>query len=491
VARGGVHGRGRQVDVPQVQIPEGHERDAILVAARDLQAPAGLVGRLGEELGSPHPLPGIDGTERWGERAAELIGPPRLGSGVEFTRLGQLETGEPISALVWTEVLETRGIAFHWPDAIVADVSGLEEIDIVDENDVTRPLEGAELPGHDATLEWRLYSGSGTLTSEGDAEFLERGDRPTARVRLLGSAAGLFIGRVLRWMGRAKKPSQDRSFFGRLRHFEELHSDIARRYPDLVTVADAPWVVMTERHPGPALVVVHGTYSCAIPLLRQLHPLRMQAFRFEHDTFQSISANAEQLADAINRIDVELNPVHLVGHSRGGLVARLAARRLTRDRDVVVRTYGTPHLGTPLANAGGRMFSALLSMGRVAAGGVFAWDPASWAMKLLLRVRQLPEGLEVMRTDSEALRALAQGAEPFELTSHAGAYDMQAQRDGACAYALGAILDRAFGREPHDTVVPTASSGWVGDGGRTVPCECDHFSYFSLDSLANELRHLG
>jgi hypothetical protein len=49
-----------------------------------------------------------------------------------------------------TEALETRGIAFHWPDAILAHVSGLAEIDIVDENRVTERPEGTGLSEHEA-----------------------------------------------------------------------------------------------------------------------------------------------------------------------------------------------------------------------------------------------------------------------------------------------------------------------------------------------------
>ena len=97
---------------------------------------------------------------------------------------------------------------------------------------------------------------------------------------------------------------------------------------------------------------------------------------------------------------------------QAGQTSRLAARELLKHYDVRLMTYGTPHKGTPLANAGKRIFSALLAGGRTALlasggaalGGVFSWDPPSLAGKLLLKgilPKGFPPGLDAMRPESD------------------------------------------------------------------------------------------
>ena len=171
-------------------------------------------------------------------------------------------------------------------------------------------------------------------------------------------------------------------------------------------------------------------------------------------------------------------------------MARLAARKLSKHCRVVVRTYGTPYLGTPIANAGARAWQALLSMGRAAVGGVFSWDPASLAFKVFFRSSEAPPGLSVMKTDSETLRSLTFGDEPFELMSHGGTYDQPRYADGSCAYTFGErVLHEALGEVANDLVVPTASALAAGTA-KALSGSCDHFSYFSRPEIRAELRSL-
>jgi hypothetical protein len=237
------------------------------------------------------------------------------------------------------------------------------------------------------------------------------------------------------------------------------------------------------------IVFVHGTFSCSLPNLALLLPFQAPVFRFEHDTFQQITSNSDELVNAVTQL-LEPDPLHLVAHSRGGLVARLAARKLVKHCPVVVRTYGTPHLGTPLANAGDRAWKALLSMGRTVAGGIFSWDPASLSVKIFLGGSELPPGLSVMRTDSQTLQSWTFQDEPFKLISYGGVYDMSNLEDGACAYTFGnRVLYEALGRTDSDLVVPMKSALGSGEA-RCVAGSCDHFSYFLRSELQNELRHL-
>jgi hypothetical protein len=125
--------------------------------------------------------------------------------------------------------------------------------------------------------------------------------------------------------------------------------------------------------------------------------------------------------------------------------------------------------------------------------GVFSWDPPSVAGKLVLRALtksvKMPEGIEVMRTDSETLNSWTFGTEPFPLISYGGEYDLRKLPNGACAYALGQILDGTFGQSSNDTVVHTASALGAGTPQPKIS-SCNHFEYFSSAVLQKELMEL-
>lgn len=480
---------GQSVDVPFREVGEVHSRDHLLSEVRQFLSSSldVSINAFARELASADPLPGIDGIETWGEKALELIGPPTLGAGLEYGRVGETARGGEIRGLSWV-FLDDRTTAFHFPEAVVADVTGLQDIDILGEASVAVP------PGCPVRffLEWRAYLGTSTLVAEGEAEF-EEVAAPTgllrrAKIWLVDNVVGFLIGRIVCLMGKPRGlPAVDPSFHGRLRHYEKRYPEIAKAHPDLRT-----WALMPVLHDAPArgstVVFVHGTLSCSLPNLALL-PFRVPTFRFEHDTFQPITENAEKLVEAVTTL-LQPDPLHLIAHSRGGLVARLAARKLSERFRVVVRCYGTPHLGTPLANAGDRAWRALLSMGRTAVGGVFSWDPASLIVKLFFRPSDLPPGLSVMKTDSETLQSWTFGEEPFELISYGATYDKRLFADGASAYTFGErVLIEAFGEAASDLVVPTASALAAGKA-KCLSGSCDHFSYFARGEVQDELGGL-
>jgi triacylglycerol lipase len=73
-----------------------------------------------------------------------------------------------------------------------------------------------------------------------------------------------------------------------------------------------------------------------------------------------IAARAAQLKTFI-RNEVGTDPVHLIGHSMGGLDARHMISRLGMDRQVLsLTTVGTPHRGTAFADWGVRRLARLL-----------------------------------------------------------------------------------------------------------------------------------
>ena len=480
---------GQSVEVPLLEVDEPCSRDWLLSEVRQFLSSReeASVNTLARELASADPLPGIDGIEDWGEKALDLIGPPKRGHGLEYGRIGETEDRREIRGLSWVSI-DDRTIAFHFPETIIADVAGLREIDILGEASVVAPSG----PPRRLFLEWRAYLGTSTLVAEGEAEF-EEVAAPAGRLQRariwLENKVGFLIGRIVHIMGKPPRlVAHDPCFHGRLQHYENRYPEIAKAYPDLRI-----WARMPALHRAPArgsmIVFVHGTFSCALPNLALLHPLGVPTFRFEHDTLEPIAENAEKLVEAVTTL-LQPDPLHLVAHSRGGLVARLAARDLSQRRRVVVRTYGTPHLGTPLANAGDRAWRALLSMGRTAAAGIFSWDPASLVVKLFFRPSELPPGLSVMKTDSDTLRSWTFGKEPFELISYGGTYDEPRLANGASAYTFGErVLHEAFGGAANDLVVPTASALGAGRP-EGLPGSCDHFSYFTRGEVQDELRSL-
>jgi triacylglycerol lipase len=75
----------------------------------------------------------------------------------------------------------------------------------------------------------------------------------------------------------------------------------------------------------------------------------------------TVEVRAQRLADLIRALPEPR--VNIVAHSMGGLDARYAISQLgLADRVASLTTIGTPHLGTPLANAGNALFGAISRM---------------------------------------------------------------------------------------------------------------------------------
>ncbi len=83
-----------------------------------------------------------------------------------------------------------------------------------------------------------------------------------------------------------------------------------------------------------------------------LEPLTLEPSRYEHDTFMSIDANAQELAELLTARFDDAEHVLMICHSRGGLVARSASDLVdgTLASRLSIHTFGTPHRGTPLAD---------------------------------------------------------------------------------------------------------------------------------------------
>ncbi len=479
---------------PRFRVLEGlPSRQNILAELNSLltESPARpVLSTIEREFNLEGVLQGVDRISTWGPEAVSLFEAPTVGEELRFGPIGEPGQGYNVQALTWSETAETDLSAWHEPGTLIIDVTGLTELEFYEKPSEYLASDHTKLPQPEAFLDWRGYFGENTLTVE-DEEKLEPQEydiegRSKITLKLAGTA-GVIIGTIVRWLGQPRKPSRDYSQYPRLKYYESKLPHLEKAYPSLTNLDLLSDINLYKPIKAPTLVVIHGTFSCALPILSKLDPLNIKAFRFEHDTFKSISDNAKKLTELVRKY-LQSDPLIIVGHSRGGLVARLAARDLFSDHNVMVRTYGTPHLGTPLANAGAKGFRALASC-----GGIFLknleMDPATAVLRYLFRPRDLPSGLSVMRTDSETLKAMNIGSEQFELRSYGGTYDVKSYPDGKGTAFMQGFAKGAFDRKKNDLVVPTSSALGAGNG-KDIPGSCAHSQYFDIPDIVKELREL-
>ena len=218
-----------------------------------------------------------------------------------------------------------------------------------------------------------------------------------------------------------------------------------------------------------------------------------------HNTLTRIEFNAEELCQHIEHaLGATANiPLRLafVCHSRGGLLARFAAATLF-ERDLqrwepIIRgcvTFGTPHLGTGLADAPDKLIAAFIAAGAWRESGRLApLNDVLWIAK----ANGVLEGVEDLRTLQGRLPG--RNREPFQrtLADKERAADIRKQRILNILTVGGSIsktakwyydvAGRALGGVDHDVAVPLSSSLPHGysNFSREPPTDCDHFSYFS------------
>src|SRR6516164_7215841 len=116
-------GRSRELRFAEI---ETSSRTAIRGAVREVMG--GETSEVLErEMESPDPLPGLDGIESWGATAAQLFGPDGAHD-VAYGQIGTAEDGRPVPGLFFNDVFGTASMAYHSPEAVVADVTGVREL---------------------------------------------------------------------------------------------------------------------------------------------------------------------------------------------------------------------------------------------------------------------------------------------------------------------------------------------------------------------------
>jgi pimeloyl-ACP methyl ester carboxylesterase len=318
-------------------------------------------------------------------------------------------------------------------------------------------------------FDWRGYFGTASVVVDGWNKMRRAGKKFVVSVR---AKFGFLVGKSLNRLSRPQ-PTLDRDplFAHRLASATSAHPQVANGVPDLGRIS-------TVKHDA-AIVFVHGTVSCGIQNLKDLFPdhLRIPTYRFEHDTFRPVAENGSQLAKLIASC-INTKQLILVGHSRGGLVARVALTKLRRQpysAAMTLHTFGTPHLGTPLVQIGTKLLNQIFKLGGDVVGALPALTPLSLAYSYLLDAPALPPGIEVMQYNGQALSLLNETGDPQGVECWASQFDINAGTSGF-GIEVENILLGALSGVSHDLVVPTNSALFFGTARPTL--NCSHIQYF-------------
>jgi pimeloyl-ACP methyl ester carboxylesterase len=361
-----------------------------------------------------------------------------------------------------------------------------------DERRAQRIVKRHATPQHtqETWLDWRGFVGERTGIVDGWSRLDRRGTGFVARLR---SGAKLLIATVLRRASVLEwsVPTTDRRQPTRLKEMEDRFPYVADACVDLARLAGKP-ALRHER----ALVFVHGTMSCGIVGLKDLFSLAVEGFdppgpvfRFEHDTFDSVFDNAKTLSRLI-RDHLQVGHLMLAAHSRGGLVAVHAARRLRAlhwPGRVTVCTFGAPFLGTPLVALGQRGLNLLVKLGEEIASAVPVpvLSALAKAHGYLVEAPKLPAGIAAMDERAEGLDYIRESAAEIELEAWGSDYDI---RSAGLGYGIDIddILYNLFGNRRNDLVVTLESARACGAAAPPVQA-CSHVHYFRQQGVRDRV----
>jgi len=240
----------------------------------------------------------------------------------------------------------------------------------------------------------------------------------------------------------------------------------------------------------PLVVLIHGLFATDVGTFGALQPLLEEHFEvvgFPHDTLsQSIGSNGFDLARLLGRIAGD--KVHLVGHSRGGLVARSAVTQIQKHKpDLKIRscvTFGTPHLGAELAeNPGSLIASVALLKGSIADKSIASLVDMLCCVSEVGDFPGIRDLCPASRSDTWLAKLQSdEGLYPderFDLFAVGGAKHPDDLMQRIAEFGI----HRLTGNSPSDLVVRRESS--LPPLGRpqsqTHSVSCDHFGYFRAD----------
>ncbi len=313
-----------------------------------------------------------------------------------------------------------------------------------------------------------------TISGDGVAFAITRGSLLAKVAKLPLTVPVFFVGLVT---GAGATPSaRVQGLVERLRSKALRESSTPGSLPDIRRDSVADGV-------KPLAILVHGLFDTDVGTFGDLEWLLKQDFAvagFPHDTLLTgINDNGRELAQIIAGLKRK-SPVKLVCHSRGGLVARSALAHLAKHQtprvDACV-TFGSPHLGSPLAEAPGQLVAAI-----AIAKMSFHTRTGATLLDLLTSLAvsgDLPgiSDLRPPRTGSTFIASLQEREGLF--FDEAVPFMVVGGKSQPTTFAEY-ISSRALGREDHDLVVPLASSmPLIQNRQWAESIRCNHYSYFS------------
>lgn len=280
-----------------------------------------------------------------------------------------------------------------------------------------------------------------------------------------------------------------------------------------VPLADAAPVSWEDLGRGPALLLMHGTFSSAQGAFHLLPAATLDSlasmysgriFAFDHPTMhQSPNENVEQFLRMLPPdADLELD---VVSHSRGGLVTRELSERLAeydrQGRNVRVRRavfVATPHRGTILADSrhGIKMLDRYTNLLTELPDNVFTITAEALFMvaKLVYHggVKGLP-GLRSMYPGGDYLRRLNAGAN-HQTRYYALAADFKPEGESLLSRfgwkVADALVDGVFG-EANDGVVPTRGGYELESAATGFPIQAEQRVLFGKEDGIHHINYFG
>jgi hypothetical protein len=416
----------------------------------------------------------------------------------DWTGPAKIKKLEEAIALYFESTTETSApakpatLAWHDQTAVIIPLTGKEKSVIIeyqpslrDETRIARLRYRHAGPDHvlETILDWRGYFGRNSAVVDGWTKMRSAGHGFVASI---GGTVGFVVASVLRRLTLVPQPTPERDPTAqrRLIALSERYAHIANGCPDLSRINPVDHKC--------AIVFVHGMVSCGIVGLKDLYPAAHGAiphpiYRYEHDTFRPLDENASELTELIySRIHTQR--LLIAAHSRGGLVARLALDDLLRrgyGGQIEVYTFGTPHLGTPLVEVGGKALNLIYKLGEDFVGSVPWMTPLTKANSYLVDAPSLPRGIAVMREHSDVMDLLRRLGSSDRVHSYGSAFDIATAPSGFGVVVEGALLG-AFGERSHDLLVPTESSLGFGRAERALGCS--HVHYFLEPTVQKAIK---
>ncbi len=356
-----------------------------------------------------------------------------------------------------------------------------------DENRIARLRYRHATPEHalETIFDWRGYFGTASVVVDGWNTMRRAGNKFVVSVR---AKFGFIVGKVLHRLSRPQPTlDHDPLFVERLASAISAHPKVADGVPGLDRISPVAH--------DTAIVFVHGTVSCGIQNLKDLYPehLHVPTYRFEHDTFLPVPENGAKLAELISS-NLNVKQLMIVGHSRGGLVARVGLEKLRKQHypaAMALHTFGTPHLGTPLVQIGTKLRNQIFKLGGLVMGALPALTPLALAYSCLLDAPALPLGIDVMRSNSQGLALLNELGDKQNVECWGSQFDRNAGTSGF-GIEIENILFGALDGIPNDLVVPTSSALFFGNSRPLL--KCSHIQYFqdaAVQKFFDSLRPAG